>query len=145
MLGFDPETPITGEQRRNLLAVRLPDDPDRELRRVGGNGRAVAAIDVTFSAPKSVSIVWAFGSTDIRRAIEAAHERAVDRALAHAVEHVQMVRRRVERETVRAERVLSDLAGAAGASDHQTVLIYADFMPDDRREAELVARAFASG
>ncbi len=40
------------------MEVRRPDTGE-QLRRVGANGEAVAAIDATFSAPKSVSAVWA--------------------------------------------------------------------------------------
>jgi conjugative relaxase-like TrwC/TraI family protein len=100
----EADRPVTENELRNLLAVRFPNDPERELRPVGGNGRATAAIDATFSAPKSVSVVWALGSEETRRAIEEAHERAVDAALAHAVEHVPMLRQRVNRETVVRER-----------------------------------------
>jgi hypothetical protein len=32
-----------------------------------------------------------------------------------------------------------------GHRDYKTTLIYADYQPDDRREAELVERAFAAG
>jgi Ti-type conjugative transfer relaxase TraA len=39
--------------------------------------------DLTFSAPKSVSIAWAFSDGDARRAIETAHDRAVSAALAY--------------------------------------------------------------
>ena len=81
------------------MAVRHPVSGE-QLRRVGANGEAVVAIDATFSAPKSVSAVWALGSPEVRAALEAAQERAVDRALAHAVEFVPMVRRRVDQETV---------------------------------------------
>lgn len=41
----------------------------------------VPAFDVTFSAPKSVSLVWALGDADTRRAIEVAQQRAVDAAV----------------------------------------------------------------
>lgn len=135
LLGVDPEAPVSVEQLRNLLAVRFPDDPDRKLRPVGGNRRAVAAIDLTFSAPKSVSIVWALGSPETRRAIEAAHERAVDRALAHAVEHVQMVRRRVDRETVRAERADELIASAYM---HTTARAVAGRRPDPQLHSHVL-------
>jgi len=41
----------------------------------------VPAFDLTFSAPKSVSLVWAFGGADRRRAVEIAQQRAVEAAL----------------------------------------------------------------
>lgn len=49
-VGCDPNRPVRGEELRELLAVRRP-DTGGPLRRVGGNGAAVAAIDATFSAP----------------------------------------------------------------------------------------------
>ncbi|MGH2823274.1 MAG: MobF family relaxase, partial [Thermoleophilaceae bacterium] len=104
LLGVEADMPVSENELRNLHAVRFPNEPERELRRVGGNGRATAAIDATFSAPKSVSVVWALGSEETRRGIEAAQERAVDAAFAHAAEHVPMLRRRVDRETVVRER-----------------------------------------
>jgi conjugative relaxase-like TrwC/TraI family protein len=104
LLGVEADRPVSESELRNLLAVRFPSDPERALRPAGANGRAVAAIDATFSAPKSVSVVWALGSEETRQAIEEAHERAVDAALAHAVEHVPMLRRRVDRKTVVRER-----------------------------------------
>lgn len=110
LLGVEADRPVTESELRNMLAVRFPNDPERELRPVGGNGRATAAIDATFSAPKSVSVVWALGSEETRRAIEEAHERSVDAALAHAVEHVPMLRRRVDRETVVRERAVELVA-----------------------------------
>jgi hypothetical protein len=50
--GLDTEQPVTGEQLHMLMDVRRP-DTGGELRRVGGSGEAVAALDATFSAPKS--------------------------------------------------------------------------------------------
>lgn len=52
--GLDPGRPVSGAELRALMAVRRPDTGD-ELRRTGGSGEAVAAIDANFSASKSVS------------------------------------------------------------------------------------------
>ncbi|MGH2916508.1 MAG: MobF family relaxase [Solirubrobacteraceae bacterium] len=94
-IGLNAGQAVTGQQLRSLLAVRDP-STGLVLRRAGGDGRAVAALDATFSAPKSVSAVWALGDHGLRERIEAAHERAVDRALAYATAHVQMIRVRDE-------------------------------------------------
>jgi hypothetical protein len=53
-----PASRGTGEVLRALMDVRRPDTGE-PLRRAGGSGEAVAALDATFSAPKSVSAVWA--------------------------------------------------------------------------------------
>jgi conjugative relaxase-like TrwC/TraI family protein len=80
MFGLDSSVAVTGEELRTLMAVRRPDTGE-PLRRIGGTGKAVAAIDATFSAPKSVSAAWAIAGPDLRQKIEFAHELAVDRAL----------------------------------------------------------------
>ena len=98
-LGVDAAGPVGAEQFRALMAVQNPATGER-LRAGGAGGSAVAAIDATFSAPKSVSVVWALASPELRAELEAAQERAVDAALAHAVEWVPMVRRRVDKATV---------------------------------------------
>jgi conjugative relaxase-like TrwC/TraI family protein len=98
-LEVDVARAVDAEQFQQLMAVRNPVTGE-PLRAGGAGGTAVAAIDATFSAPKSVSAVWALASPELRGQIELAQERAVDHALAHAVEFVPMVRRRVDRETV---------------------------------------------
>lgn len=99
----DPDTRVDSDMFRSLMAVVNP-ATGGPLRRVGGNGNAVGAIDCTFSAPKSVSAVWAMASPELREAIEAAQERAVDAAVQHALAFVPMVRRRIDSETVVRER-----------------------------------------
>ncbi|MFJ2194189.1 MobF family relaxase [Kitasatospora sp. NPDC087861] len=48
----------------------------------GAQKEAVAGFDLVFSAPKSVSVLWALGSEEVRRAVEQAHEQAVADTLA---------------------------------------------------------------
>jgi conjugative relaxase-like TrwC/TraI family protein len=64
------------------------------LRRAGATGERGGGIDLTFSAPKSVSAVWALGNKSQRREMEAAHAAAVSEAIAHLTETVPTVRRR---------------------------------------------------
>jgi conjugative relaxase-like TrwC/TraI family protein len=64
------------------------------LRRAGATGGRGGGIDLTFSAPKSVSAVWALGDPTQRREMEAAHAAAVSEAMAHLTETVPTVRRR---------------------------------------------------
>jgi conjugative relaxase-like TrwC/TraI family protein len=66
----------------------------RWLRREGAGGGRGGGIDVTFSAPKSVSVRWALGDEHERRAIEQAHRNAVEQAIGHMTETVATVRRR---------------------------------------------------
>ena len=51
--------------------------------RVKGHPQAVTAFDLTCSAPKSISILWALASDDVRDIIHTAHEGAWRDALAH--------------------------------------------------------------
>jgi conjugative relaxase-like TrwC/TraI family protein len=64
------------------------------LRDPGSNGARGGGIDLTFSAPKSVSAVWALGDESQRREIEAAHATAVSDTIAHLTENLPTIRRR---------------------------------------------------
>lgn len=70
--------PKTGDQ---LVRVNA----DRVI--VGKERKAVSAYDLTFSAPKSVSSVWAAGSREQRDDITQAHEAAVAKALEYYKRH----------------------------------------------------------
>ncbi|MGO9490385.1 MAG: MobF family relaxase [Solirubrobacteraceae bacterium] len=64
------------------------------LRRAGADGERGGGIDITFSAPKSVSVVWALGDQAQRLDIEEAHTSAVEAAVAHLLDMIPVVRRR---------------------------------------------------
>ena len=70
------------------------------LRREGANGQRGGGIDLTFSAPKSVSTLWALGDEVQRYEIEAAHAAAVGEAMGHLTENVPTIRRRYEGQVV---------------------------------------------
>ena len=59
----------------------------------GSHVDRVAGYDLTFSAPKSVSIVWGLGDEVQRQEIEAAHDAAVRSALGVVNEHAAFSRR----------------------------------------------------
>ncbi len=64
------------------------------------------AVDLTFSAPKSVSIAWAVGNEDVKQAIEAAQDRAVEKTLAFIEEKFALGRRGSAKEgTITEEQV----------------------------------------
>ena len=147
LFDLDPSGAVTGEQLRALMDVRRPDTAE-ELRRAGGSGEAVAAIDAVLSAPKSVSAAWALASRDLRGQLEAAHETAIDRALTYATRQVPMLRRRVSQDTVIHEKATGLVATSwrhttARAVDqqvpdpqlHSHVLLHAAV----RRDGRLVA------
>jgi conjugative relaxase-like TrwC/TraI family protein len=111
VLGVDAERAVAAEAFTSVMAVRHPESGEM-LRRVGGNGEAVCAIDATFSAPKSVSVVWALASPELRAQIEACQERAVERAVAYATAQVEMTRRRLDQTTVVRERASEVVASS---------------------------------
>jgi conjugative relaxase-like TrwC/TraI family protein len=99
VVGCAPAAPVDGQVLRTLMDVRRPDN-GQPLRRAGSTGTVVAAIDATFSVPKSVSAVWALAPPALRERIEQAHEQAIDRALRYSLRYVQMVRERIDQRTV---------------------------------------------
>ena len=74
--------PVTGE---DLLA--------------GSRPRSVRAFDLTFSAPKSVSLLWALGSEPVAEVVAAAHREAVEAAFGFLEERAAVAR--VQSEGVR--------------------------------------------
>jgi conjugative relaxase-like TrwC/TraI family protein len=98
-LGIDPEEPVAGAQFIALMEGRDP-ATNEWLRPAGADGSRGGGIDVTFSAPKSVSVVWALGDPWQREQIEAAHARAVERSMGYLKERVPVVRRRYSGQVV---------------------------------------------
>jgi conjugative relaxase-like TrwC/TraI family protein len=74
-----------------LVDGRDPGTGER-LKRVGGRSK-VAAFDLTFSAPKSVSVLFAIGEPALAGALVEAHEAAVDAALGYLEREACRVRR----------------------------------------------------
>jgi conjugative relaxase-like TrwC/TraI family protein len=153
-LEVDSSRAVAAEQFQALMAVQNPATGGR-LRAGGAGGSSVAAIDATFSAPKSVSAVWALASPELRKQIELAQERAVDGALAHAVAFVPMVRRRVDRDTVLREtpgellatswRHTTARAVAGRAPDpqlHSHVVLHGAVRADDGKVVAIESRAW---
>ncbi|MDP9270798.1 MAG: relaxase domain-containing protein [Chloroflexota bacterium] len=76
---------VGADQLTAMLTGRNPADGSTLLG-MGGvpSGRgAVPGFDLTFSAPKSVSLLWALGDEPTQAAVREAHERSVDAALAY--------------------------------------------------------------
>lgn len=75
---------------------RAPHDDD-ELRRFANQAAAkppqpVAGYDLVFTPAKSVSIVWALGDADVRRAVEAGHESAWRATFDYLERHAALTR-----------------------------------------------------
>jgi len=109
-LGIDPDAPVDGAQFIALMEGRHP-GTGAWLRPAGSDGSRGGGIDVTFSAPKSVSVVWALGDPWQREQIEAAHANAVERSMEYLKERVPLVRRRYDGQVV--EEQAKDLIATA--------------------------------
>ena len=108
-LGIDPDGPVAGGDFISLMEGRHP-GTGRFLRPEGAGGGRGGGIDVTFSAPKSVSTVWALAEPWQRHEIEAAHATAVEQTVGYMREHVPVVRRRYSGQVV--EEPAKDLIAA---------------------------------
>ena len=91
--GIDPARPV---ELRHLRPLMHGLDPvtHEPIRPVGSNGTRTAGVDLTFSAPKDVSALWALSGPYRRAQIEAAHRRAVGSALERTEREVAVVRRK---------------------------------------------------
>jgi conjugative relaxase-like TrwC/TraI family protein len=98
-LGIEVGGPVDGADFIALMEGRHP-GTGRWLRPEGAGGGRGGGIDVTLSAPKSVSTVWALGDSWQRAQIEQAHGRAVEQTIHHLREHVPVVRRRYSGQVV---------------------------------------------
>jgi len=83
---------LRSQSFEHLLWGRSPDGK-RPLVQNAGNPSRQTAWDLTFSAPKSVSVLWALAPEDVRAQIEAAHRQAVGAALGFLEETTGLTRR----------------------------------------------------
>ena len=99
-----------------LRALLLNRDPATDAVLVtGGRRRTVTAFDVTFSAPKSVSLLWAFASPEVASVASIAHVEAVAVALDFLERRAGATRQQVDGERQRLSAGL-----VAGTFVHRT-------------------------
>lgn len=92
LLGLSGE--VAPDDLRAVLAGRDP-VTDAQLVRAGTAKRPrVPGFDLTFSAPKSVSVLYALGTPKAAQAVVRAHEVAVEAALTYLESHATFTRRR---------------------------------------------------
>ena len=84
---------VAGDDLRSVLDGRDPADGAQLVRRPGGTGRRTPGFDLTFSVPKSVSLLGALGSEEVQAQVSAAHHRAVGAAMAYLEDHAAHLRR----------------------------------------------------
>ena len=92
-LGLSPGVAVDCDALVALMEGRHPVS-GLAIRPVGGDGSRVAGMDLTFSAPKSVSALWAVSRPYRRAQIEAAQRAAVAGAIARVEREIELVRRR---------------------------------------------------
>ena len=85
---------VEADPLRALIDGTHPVTGERLL--VGLRARTVKAFDLTFSAPKSVSLLWALGSEPAADTVMAAHREAVEMALGFLEEHAAVARTQVD-------------------------------------------------
>src|ERR1017187_1753917 len=83
---------VSASQFNALLAGDDPRAPGTRLR-AGNSEPTIAAFDLTFSAPKSVSVLFAVAPAEVSAALVEAHEDAVRAALGYLEESAVFVRR----------------------------------------------------
>jgi len=89
-LGVDGD--VTGDELRALLEARHPTTGEKLGR--GFGDKSARGFDATFSAPKSVSVLWALTPDAwVRAEVLAAHDSAVDAALGWLEAHGAVTRR----------------------------------------------------
>lgn len=81
---IDAGAPVAPEAFEQLMNHKTPQG--ESMVRPHARHGTVAAFDHTFSAPKSVSLLYAFGDERIRSAVTAAHQRAVAEGVAYMEE-----------------------------------------------------------
>jgi conjugative relaxase-like TrwC/TraI family protein len=104
-----------------------------------------SAFDVTFSAPKSVSVLWALSSPDLRLGIEQAQQQAVEAAIRALNDNAAFCRRGQggrERQPVRLT-VAAFRHGEARPAEHRDGLTFSD--PDLHHHAVVLNLGQAPG
>ena len=139
-LGIEDPT-VDGHDFVALMEGQHP-ETRRWLRAAGPNSSRGGGIDLTFSAPKSISAVWAIGNRSQRRDMEAAHAAAVESALAYIRANVATVRRRA------AGRVIEETAQDLIAAEYRHTVargVLAGDAPDPQLHSHVVVTAAVRG
>ena len=82
-LGSESAGAVGTVEREALVRALDGNDPNTGRELVKPHARRVPGFDVTFSAPKSVSLLFGLGDERLQRAVRAAHEEAVADALGY--------------------------------------------------------------
>lgn len=88
-LGLDGR--VEADELHHILCAEHPESGQPLTSR--NQGRRVPGFDLTFSAPKSASLLWALGDEESRRVVRDCHDRAVEAALGYMEREAGRVRR----------------------------------------------------
>ena len=96
--GWSPELGVSGMVEADVLRALIDGNhPVSGAPLLAGlRERTVKAFDLTFSAPKSVSMLWALGSEPVADVVMSAHRDAVDAALGFLEEHAATARMQID-------------------------------------------------
>lgn len=83
---------VEADALRAILSGNRPDNNGSLAQPARGRSR-VPGFDLTFSAPKSVSVLYGLGNERVSREVRDAHEAAVDAALSYMERHAAVARR----------------------------------------------------
>ena len=92
VIAFGLPEEVRRDEFQHLLDGFSPDG-HRALVQNAGHPNRDAAWDLTFSAPKSVSVLWSMSPPEVRREIEAEHWHAVEKSLASIEQTAGLSRR----------------------------------------------------
>lgn len=113
-LGLEADGRVSEQQLEALFARGLHPGTGQRLGRAW-RADGVTGYDLTFSAPKSVSALWALGSEEVAAAALAGHQAAVQAGLAYLDAHAGLARKGTDG----VEQVTTD-GLAAALFDHRT-------------------------
>jgi conjugative relaxase-like TrwC/TraI family protein len=91
--GLTAGTTVTPEQMRAAMEGVSPQTGEALITGRAANGRTVKAFDLTYSAPKSVSLLYGMGSPEVGEEVKASHDAAVGDAMAYLEAHAVKTRR----------------------------------------------------
>lgn len=89
---FELSGQVEADALRAILSGNRPDNNSQLAQPARGRSR-VPGFDLTFSAPKSVSVLYGLGDERVSREVRDAHEAAVDAALGYMERHAAVARR----------------------------------------------------
>lgn len=116
LLGVEQGQALSGEQVKNWFNNVTSPQGEKLGRALREDG--VPGFDLTFCAPKSVSVLWGLsGREEVRQAVDDAHAAAVSKALDYLEAHAAYTRRWDETETL----IVDNTLGLSGVKyEHRT-------------------------